>query len=92
MFKGTIVNNPDLTQTSGYITLKITDDGAYDSPTLDSYYVIHYKNYTGTTMKESSAYKSGSSYNSGATTQALAEAEFTVANGYFGMYGDYTKQ
>jgi hypothetical protein len=88
-FAGTIVNNPDFTASSNYITLQITDGGTWGK-TVGNYYVIHYKGFSKTTVKESCAYKSGGQ--SGNPTQAGAEAEFTIANGYFSYYGDYEKQ
>ena len=64
--------------------------------------VVHWKNLTAKGVQESGAYKSTSAYNStvpkgeydwnqGAPSKALAESEFTVANGYF-YYGEYTRK
>jgi hypothetical protein len=88
-FAGTIVNNPDLTNSSNYITIKITNGGTWGK-TLGNYYVIHYKDFAATTVKESCAYKSGGQSDN--ATQTGAETEFTIANGYFAYYGDYIKQ
>ena len=88
-YAGNIVNNPDLESGSDYITIEITDAGTWGK-TVGEFYRVHWKEFTKNTVKESSAYKSG-----GASTmpsQATAETEFTVANGYFAYYGDYEKQ
>jgi len=88
-FAGTIVNDPDLTASSNYIIIKVTNGGTWGK-TVNNYYALPYKDLTATTIKESSAYKTGGQ--SEMTTQAGAESEFTIANGYFSYYGDYIKQ
>lgn len=87
-FEGEIVNA--LTDTdSGYITILITDAGSWGK-TVGEYYRIHYKELLGDAIKESSAYKAGGQ--STCTTQSAADTEFTIANGYYGFYGDYVRQ
>lgn len=90
-YAGTIVNDPDLDSNSAYLTLKITAGGTWGK-TVGKYLTVHFKNYTGTTVNWASPYKSGASIENGADTVLQANMEFTVANGYFAMYGDYLKQ
>lgn len=90
-YAGTIVNDPDLDSNSAYLTLKITAGGTWGK-TVGKYLAVHFKNYTGTTVKWASPYKSGAPIENGTDTVLQANMEFTVANGYFGFYGDYHKQ
>jgi len=88
-FAGTVVNDPDFASNAAFLTLRITVSGTWGK-TVGKYYVVHMKSYTGTTVQWASPYKSGGI--SEADTQAAAEAEFTIANGYYTYYGDYVKQ
>ncbi len=105
-FAGNIVNNPDLTASSGYITIKITNIGTWQK-TLNYYYVIHWKNFNGPGVKQSSAVKDyndtngdgidDNPLNKGRPNQFgnnddAAEYLYTIENGYFDYYGDYLKQ
>ena len=92
-FSGEIVNVRTLSDAnaSGYLTLKIAYVLPGKSPAKDSYYVVYWENLTDTSVKEASPYKDGGS-NDGLATQAEAEAEYTVTNGYFGYTGTYTKK
>ncbi|MCX7786499.1 MAG: hypothetical protein N2442_02235 [Spirochaetes bacterium] len=90
-FAGTIENNPDLTASTGYIVIRITDGGTWYKP-VGSYYVVHWKDFTGDTVKEASAYKVGGTNNDGMPTAQQALQEYTVENGYFGYYGEYQRQ
>ncbi len=91
-FAGDIANDPDLSAGSGYIVMRITSRLNSWDPEVGKYVAIHWKNFTGDGVKESSAYKTGGSYNSGMDTLAEAEAEYTVANGYYGYYGEYLRE
>lgn len=92
-FRGEIVNVRTLSDAnaSGYLTLKIAYVLPGKSPAKDSYYVVYWEYLTDTSVKEASPYKDGGS-NDGFATQAEAEAEYTVTNGYFGDTGKYTKK
>ncbi len=88
-FAGTIASSSAFTDASNYITIEITDTGTWGK-TVGEFLCIHYKELSSNTVKQSTPYKDpGSSTEASA---AAAEAEFTVANGYFGYYGDYTRQ
>lgn len=89
----TVIESSD---SSGYIYIKYTKsmnaDWSYSetAPDVGKWYAISYKNLTDDTVSISGAYKSG-----GATsTETLDEAvsEFTIENGYFGIYSDCTRQ
>jgi hypothetical protein len=93
-YSGTIVgaaatNKGLLSNTTGYLTLKITSSGAYATP-VGQYFRIFWKDLTVSTVNEAGAYKLGGS--TGENSISDAETEFTVANGYFDMVGAYTKQ
>lgn len=88
-FTGDIVNHTNFNSESGYITILITNSGTWGK-TLGEYYRAHWKNFSKNNVKESCAYKSGGE--STMSTQAGAESEFTVANGYYALYGDYERQ
>jgi len=94
-FRGEIVNVRTLSpnNASGYLTLKIAYVLPGNTLAKDSYYVVYWKNknLAGTSVEEASPYKDGGS-NDGFATQAEAEAEYTVTNGYFGYTGTYTKK
>jgi hypothetical protein len=76
-YEGTIVNVISDGAGAGYIIIQFTRNG-WTPTAVGNYYVIHYKNLTASTVDIS-----GSSDSNGKTTQAEAEAEYTVANGYF---------
>lgn len=92
-FAGTIVNNPDRNAASDSLTIRITDSGSWGK-TVDRYYVIKWKTLAGKGISQSAANNGifTDVKNNGMETQALAEAEYTEGNGYFGYYGDYVKQ
>lgn len=92
-FSGEIVNVRTLSDAnaSGYLTLKIAYVLPGNTLAKDFYYVVYWENLTDTSVKEASPYKDGGS-NDGLATQAEAEAEYTVTNGYFGYTGTYTKK
>ncbi len=92
-FSGEIVNVRTLSDAnaSGYLTLKIAYVLPGKSPAKDSYYVVYWENLTDTSVEEASPWKTDGS-NDGLATQAEAEAEYTVINGYFSGTGTYTKK
>ena len=80
---------------SGTIFLKYTvsrnPDGSYSNtaPDVGKWYAVSYKNLTKNSVSLSGAFKLGGK----TSTKTLQEAikEFTVANGYFGIYSECTK-
>jgi hypothetical protein len=84
-YKGDIVNFRQDGSGAGYITIKYTS--AYNPASVGKYYVIHWRSRT-----ESSVELSGASDGDGKATKAEAEAEYTVAKGYFAFYSACTKQ
>ena len=80
---------------SGTIFLKYTvsanSDWSYSdtAPDVGKWYAVSYKNLTKNSVSLSGALKSGGK----TSTETLQEAikEFTVANGYFGIYSECTK-
>ena len=90
-FAGTVVNNPDFDASTGYIILRITNGGTW-TKTEGYYYAVHWKNLSGSLVAAASAHNGTSTYNKGMPTIAGALAEYTVANGYYGYYGEYEKQ
>lgn len=91
-FVGDIANDPDLSAGSGYVVMRITSRLNSWDPEVGKYVAIHWTNLTGDGVREANAYKTGGSYNSGMDTLAEAEAEYTVANGYYGQYGEYLRE
>lgn len=91
-YYGDIVNDPDLTAESGYMVVRITYRVNSWDPEVGKYFTIHWKTFSGDGVREAGAYKTGSAYNSGMDTLAEAEVEYTVANGYFGLYGEYLRE
>ncbi len=90
-FAGSVVNNPDFNNSTGYIIILITGPVAWDI-TEGSYYAVHWKNLSGSVVASASAFKYGGAHNNGMETLAEALAEYTVENGYYGYYGEYEKQ
>ena len=90
-----ITNEND--NTSGTIFFKYTvsmnpdPDYSYSNtaPDVGKWYAVSYKNLTKNSVSLSGAYKSDGK----TSTETLEEAkeEFTVANGYFGIYSECTK-
>jgi hypothetical protein len=81
-YKGDIVNVREDGLGAGYITIKYTEN-AWNTSAVNNFYVIHWRNKTKTGVD-----LSGCSDGVGKPTQADAEAEYTVDNGYFA--GDST--
>jgi hypothetical protein len=90
-FAGTIEGNPDLTDETGILIIKVTDAGTWGK-TVGAYLGISWKNLNDDGVSEASAYKYGSTNNSGVATLAEAKKEYTVANDYFGIYGEYNRE
>ncbi len=81
----------------GYIILKVTSEvDSYEySDRTGNYVAIHWKDLTTSTIKLANASNYGFPVeNPGktyATTLEEAQTEFTTDNGYYAIYGDYTK-
>ena len=81
---------------SGYIYIKYTKaanaDWTYSetAPDVGKWYAVHYKDLTDSTLKLSAAYKADGK--SATATIEEAKAEFTVDNGYFGIYSELEKK
>lgn len=94
-YKGNNLVVQKLDSTSGYIYIKYTvsmKDNSYSetAPDVGKWYAISYKDLGAEKISISGAYKEG-----GATScETLDEAvtEFTVDNGYFGIYTSHTRQ
>ena len=90
-FAGIVANRPNFDASTGYIIVLVTEPGSWGK-TAGSYYAIHWKNLSGSLVAAASAHNGASTYNNGMPSIAGALAEYTVANGYFGCYGEYEKQ
>ena len=90
-FAGEILNNFSFNKSgdNGFLTIKITNAGSW-TKTVNQYFIISWKNLAVNICKGSTPFKTGGK--STCATQSEAETEFTEANGYYGMYGEYTKQ
>ena len=88
-FAGEIVNSSSFSSETGFATLKITNKGSWGK-TVGEFLVIRWKNLAVNICKGSTPFKTGGK--STCATQSEAETEFTEPNGYYGMYGEYTKQ
>jgi hypothetical protein len=75
---------------AGYITIKYTSNQNNVSA-VGMYYVIRWRNNTGESVELSGAAKAPD-YGDGKATEAAAEAEYTVANGYFPLYSACRKR
>ena len=84
--------DPDLSAGSGCIVMRITSHATDNYPAIGSYYAIHWESFTGSGMREASAYKTGGDHNLGMNSRDAADAEYTVANGYYGMHGEYLRE
>ena len=89
-FAGTIVNAPDLTASAGELTVRITNAGTW-TKTVGKFYVVRWKALTAGGVQQSAA-SGWPNPTPEPATQADAESVFTVANGYFTMYGEYARQ
>lgn len=90
-WKGEIIKELTDSKTEGGYVLKVFDSTEEWAPFNDKYIVIRWKDYSITTVKEAAPYHATKEYN-GLDTAEQAEKEYTVLNGYYGMYGDYQKQ
>jgi hypothetical protein len=90
-FAGTIVNNPDLTASSGSITIIITNAGTWKK-TPDHFFVIRWRNLSGRGVEEAAAGIWGVDPAPGKPTQPAAESAYTIDNGYFANFAAYQRQ
>lgn len=86
---GEIAKHDDYDAATGYLIIKVDTD-TNETYGVGSYTALHWKECDGSTMLESTAYKSGAT-NSYATADE-ASANLTVDNGYYAWYGTYTKE
>lgn len=93
-FEGTIINVRLIegSSSSGYITLLITKNEAGWGAIIGTYYVLYFTDLSASSVKEAAPYKNATTENNGLATQAAAEAEYTVTNGYYAMFSDYIKK
>jgi hypothetical protein len=92
-YAGTIVNHRNDNANAGYITIKYTE-ALYYPAGAGKFYVIHYKDLNSPAISISGAYSPDFSNpdpeftdgSGGKSTQAAADAAYTVAGGYFGGY------
>jgi len=92
-FKGEIQDNSSkLTKNEGYIIFKVIQKGNSSYLEVGKYSAVHWKDFTGDTVKMSNAYKMDGDKNNGVPTADVAATEYTVANGYYTYYGDYQRQ
>lgn len=56
----------------------------------NKYYAVSYKDWDAVSCKFANAYKAGGK--TSADSLLEAKTEFTIENGYFGLYGTYSKQ
>lgn len=56
----------------------------------NKYYAVSYKDWNAVSCKFANAYKAGGK--TSADSLLEAKTEFTIENGYFGLYGTYSKQ
>ena len=92
-FKGEIQDNSSkLTKNEGYIIFKVIQKGNSSYLEVGKYSAVHWKDFTGDTVKMSNAYKVNGDKNNGVPTAEEAATEYTVDNGYYGYHGDYQRQ
>ncbi|MDR1420080.1 MAG: hypothetical protein LBI86_06890 [Treponema sp.] len=84
-YSGSVVNVRLDAFGGGYITIRYTENATFPGA-VGKYYVIHWKNLTG-----SSVDISGSSDGNGRAAQWEAEYEYVSWNGYFSYYSSCTK-
>ena len=83
-------------ENSGYIYIQYTKaanaDWTYSetAPDVGKWYAVSYKDLTDSTIKLSAAYKADGK--TATATIEEAKSEFTVDNGYFGIYSELTKK
>lgn len=69
---------------------EISDKYIYLVDTNNKYYAVSYKDWDAVSCKFANAYKAGGK--TSADSLLEAKTEFTIENGYFGLYGTYSKQ
>lgn len=86
-------------ETSGYIYMQYTKAGyqansdwiySESAPDVGKWYAVSYKDLTDSSVKLSAAYKAGGKTST--TTIDEAKTEFTIENGYFGLYSELPKK
>ncbi len=88
-FAGTITGDVDLTAEEGTFAVEITDGGIW-SKTAGKFVAVAWKDFDGTNCQMATPYKVDGTNECDTAAEALSEQ--TVDNGYFNMFGPYTKQ
>ena len=70
--------------TAGIIYGKYTENSTYGNAVVGKYYAVSFKDLTDNSISISGAYKSGGKTGTDTLWQAIKE--FTIDNGYFGIY------
>ncbi len=90
-YKGDIIKVLKESATAGGYVMKVFESTENYAPKNGTFYVVRWKDYAVTTVKQATPYKEGAEYN-GLSTQSQAENEYTIANGYYGSFAAYEKQ
>jgi hypothetical protein len=83
-YSGAIIGKPNFKASSGSFTYKITDPGLYGM-TMNNYYVAFWEDFSGLSVKQAGSPYKDDGNNNGFATQAEAEDEYTLDNGYYSM-------
>jgi hypothetical protein len=86
-YNGYIVDVTDTTKETGYIYLLLRTLNDQSPSTAGEFYAVHWKNFTGSTISMSGAYKADGK--GSMPTLEQAKAEFTVENGYYATYTNF---
>ncbi len=89
VYAGDNIRVVKISDTAGTIFIKYTSN-TYTPSVVGKWYAVSYKNLTSSSVSLSAAYKASGS--SGTTTLDEAISEFTIENGYFGIYSECVKQ
>jgi hypothetical protein len=89
LYAGNDIRVVKISDTAGTIFIKYTSN-TYTPSVVGKWYAVSYKNLTSSSVSLSAAYKASGS--SGTTTLDEAISEFTIENGYFGIYSECVKQ
>ncbi len=90
-YTGNIVTSSNMYEETGFITIQVTESNASWYPSVDKYSVIRWQEFNSKdgTIKMAGNYKTDGY--SAMDTAEEAEEEFTIENGYYSIFGDYTE-